>query len=144
MAIKKPACDVYFNAKTAFRAHSCFTGTRSMKKNNCPALLKEDGYFSYSNLLVVIDDHQQTLNPPSQSVRNLIDTTAQQLPSLPLVWMDAAKASRSTILLITNSLRRLKISKQNHAKPIQDNNYRPLLRAAALSKDRPCITTIHR
>lgn len=93
-------------------------------KNNCPVLKRKDGYFSYQ-LAVVIDDHQQNITHLVRGA-DLIDTTAQQLHLYHLFgW---TPPSICHIPLITNHSGD-KISKQNHAKPIQDNNLSTLLRA---------------
>jgi len=93
-------------------------------KNNCPVLKRKDGYFSYQ-LAVVVDDHLQNI---SHLVRgaDLIDTTAQQLHLYQLFGWTPPNICH--IPLITNHSGD-KISKQNHAKPIQNSHLPTLLRA---------------
>ncbi|PYF79489.1 glutamyl-Q tRNA(Asp) synthetase [Marinomonas alcarazii] len=93
-------------------------------KNNCPVLKRKDGFFSYQ-LAVVVDDHLQNI---SHLVRgaDLIETTAQQLHLYHLLGWTAPNLCH--IPLITNH-QGDKISKQNHAKPIENNHLPTLLRA---------------
>lgn len=93
-------------------------------KNNCPVLKRKDGFFSYQ-LAVVVDDHLQHI---SHLVRgaDLIETTAQQLHLYHLLGWTAPTICH--IPLITND-QGVKISKQNHAKPIENNHLPTLLRA---------------
>jgi glutamyl-Q tRNA(Asp) synthetase len=93
-------------------------------KNNCPVLKRKDGYFSYQ-LAVVVDDHLQNI---SHLVRgaDLIETTAQQLYLYDLFKWTPPDICH--IPLITNASGE-KISKQNHAKPIEDGHLPTLLRA---------------
>ncbi|MBU2237121.1 MAG: tRNA glutamyl-Q(34) synthetase GluQRS [Gammaproteobacteria bacterium] len=93
-------------------------------KNNCPILKRKDGFFSYQ-LAVVVDDHLQKI---SHLVRgaDLIETTAQQLYLYDLFGWTPPKICH--IPLITNHSGD-KISKQNHAKAIENNHLPTLLRA---------------
>lgn len=93
-------------------------------KNNCPVLKRKDGYFSYQ-LAVVVDDHLQNITHLVRGA-DLIETTAQQLHLYDLFkWKPP---SICHIPLITNTAGE-KISKQNHAKPIEDGHLPTLLRA---------------
>ncbi|UTV99153.1 tRNA glutamyl-Q(34) synthetase GluQRS [Marinomonas rhizomae] len=93
-------------------------------KNNCPVLKRKDGFFSYQ-LAVVVDDHLQNI---SHLVRgaDLIETTAQQLHLYNLFgW---TPPSICHIPLIINHSGD-KISKQNHARAIENGHLPTLLRA---------------
>jgi glutamyl-Q tRNA(Asp) synthetase len=93
-------------------------------KNNCPVLKRKDGFFSYQ-LAVVVDDHLQKINHLVRGA-DLIETTAQQLHLYDLFgW---TPPSICHIPLITNHSGD-KISKQNHAKAIENNHLPTLLRA---------------
>lgn len=93
-------------------------------KSNCPVLKRKDGFFSYQ-LAVVVDDHLQDI---SHLVRgaDLIETTAQQLHLYDLFGWTPPKFCH--IPLITNHFGD-KISKQNHAKAIENGHLETLLRA---------------
>lgn len=93
-------------------------------KNNCPVLKRKDDYFSYQ-LAVVVDDHQQNITHLVRGA-DLIETTAQQLYLYDL--FDWTPPNICHIPLITNASGE-KISKQNHAKPIEDSHLPTLLRA---------------
>lgn len=93
-------------------------------KNNCPVLKRKDGFFSYQ-LAVVVDDHLQNITHLVRGA-DLIETTAQQLYLYDLFkW---TPPSISHIPLITD-VSGEKISKQNHAKAIEDGHLPTLLRA---------------
>ena len=114
-------------SSTVYQYHDDIQGTLIFNedlKNNCPVLKRKDGFFSYQ-LAVVVDDHLQEI---SHLVRgaDLIDTTAQQLHLYHLFgW---TPPSICHIPLITNHFGD-KISKQNHAKPIDNGHLPTLLRA---------------
>ena len=93
-------------------------------KNNCPILKRKDGFFSYQ-LAVVVDDHLQQI---SHLVRgaDLIETTAQQLYLYDLFGWTPPNICH--IPLITNHYGD-KISKQNHAKAIENHHLPTLIRA---------------
>ncbi|NLQ18042.1 tRNA glutamyl-Q(34) synthetase GluQRS [Marinomonas sp. M1K-6] len=91
---------------------------------NSPVLKRKDGFFSYQ-LAVVVDDHLQNITHLVRGA-DLIDTTAQQLYLYDL--FDWTPPSVCHIPLITNPAGD-KISKQNHAKPIQNGHLATLLRA---------------
>ena len=93
-------------------------------KNNCPVLKRKDGFFSYQ-LAVVVDDHVQNITHLVRGA-DLIETTAQQLHLYHLLGWTAP--SLCHIPLITNN-KGDKISKQNHAKPIENGHLPTLLRA---------------
>ncbi len=93
-------------------------------KSTSPILKRKDDYFSYQ-LAVVVDDHQQNITDLVRGA-DLIETTAQQLYLYDLFkW---TPPSICHIPLITNTLGE-KISKQNHAKPIENGHLPTLLRA---------------
>ncbi|TYL49358.1 tRNA glutamyl-Q(34) synthetase GluQRS [Marinomonas sp. IMCC 4694] len=93
-------------------------------KYNSPVLKRKDGYFSYQ-LAVVVDDHQQGITHLVRGA-DLIDTTAHQLHLYHLLnW---TPPSMCHIPLIINQ-HGDKISKQNHAKAIQNGHLPTLLRA---------------
>lgn len=91
-------------------------------KNNCPVLKRKDGFFSYQ-LAVVVDDHRQDI---SHLVRgaDLIDTTAQQLHLYALLGWQAPQICHIPLVVNQNGD---KISKQNHAKAIQNGDLDTLL-----------------
>ncbi|ETX09472.1 glutamyl-tRNA synthetase [Marinomonas ushuaiensis DSM 15871] len=93
-------------------------------KNNCPVLKRKDGYFSYQ-LAVVVDDHRQNITHLVRGA-DLIETTAQQLYLYDL--FEWTPPNICHIPLITNTCGE-KISKQNHAKPIENGHLLTLLRA---------------
>ncbi|GGN30302.1 MULTISPECIES: tRNA glutamyl-Q(34) synthetase GluQRS [Marinomonas] len=91
---------------------------------NSPVLKRKDGFFSYQ-LAVVVDDHLQNITHLVRGA-DLIETTAQQLHLYHLFgW---TPPSICHIPLITNRIGD-KISKQNHAKPIENSHLPTLLRA---------------
>ncbi|MBR7888925.1 tRNA glutamyl-Q(34) synthetase GluQRS [Marinomonas sp. A79] len=92
--------------------------------SNAPVLKRKDGYFSYQ-LAVVVDDHLQQITHLVRGA-DLIDTTAQQLYLYDLFGWQAPEMCH--IPLITNHTGD-KISKQNHAKAIQNGHLPTLLRA---------------
>lgn len=92
--------------------------------NNPPVLKRKDGFFSYQ-LAVVVDDHLQNITHLVRGA-DLIETTAQQLHLYHLFgW---TPPSVCHIPLIINHFGD-KISKQNHAKPIENGHLPTLLRA---------------
>ncbi|NVK72763.1 MAG: tRNA glutamyl-Q(34) synthetase GluQRS [Oceanospirillaceae bacterium] len=93
-------------------------------KNNCPVLKRKDGYFSYQ-LAVVIDDHLQNI---SHLVRgaDLIETTAQQLHLYDILGWTPPDICHIPLIINPSGD---KISKQNHAKAIENAHLPTLLRA---------------
>ncbi|BFM49829.1 tRNA glutamyl-Q(34) synthetase GluQRS [Marinomonas sp. THO17] len=113
------------SSNVIYRYHDAIQGELIFQddlKDNCPVLKRKDGYFSYQ-LAVVVDDHRQEI---SHLVRgaDLIETTAQQLHLYALLDWEAPKISH--IPLVVNQAGN-KISKQNHAKAIQDGDLSTLL-----------------
>ena len=91
---------------------------------NPPVLKRKDGFFSYQ-LAVVVDDHLQNITHLVRGA-DLIETTAQQLHLYHLFGWTPPNVCH--IPLITNHFGD-KISKQNHAKPIENGHLPTLLRA---------------
>ena len=89
-----------------------------------PVLKRKDGFFSYQ-LAVVVDDHLQNITHLVRGA-DLIETTAQQLHLYHLFGWTPPNVCH--IPLITNHFGD-KISKQNHAKPIENGHLPTLLRA---------------
>ncbi|MBM6552225.1 tRNA glutamyl-Q(34) synthetase GluQRS [Marinomonas ostreistagni] len=88
---------------------------------NHPVLKRKDGYFSYQ-LAVVVDDHLQAISDIVRGA-DLLDTTGQQLWLYQQFDWQAPKLCH--LPLIVNE-RGDKISKQNHAKAIENGCCRTL------------------
>lgn len=100
---------------------------------NHPILKRKDGYFSYQ-LAVVVDDHLQGITHLVRGA-DLIETTAQQLFLYDLfAWQPP---HMSHIPLIVNDHLE-KVSKQNHAKAIQNGDLETLKRALNYLKIDTC------
>ncbi|WCN10751.1 tRNA glutamyl-Q(34) synthetase GluQRS [Marinomonas mediterranea] len=110
-----------FNVDDPIQGHLIFD-LASLKNN--PILKRKDGYFSYQ-LAVVVDDHDQGINHLVRG-SDLLDTTTEQLYLYTLLNWEAPKMCHIPVILDKNLN---KISKQNHAKAIQEADTNTLLTA---------------
>ncbi|MCB5162581.1 tRNA glutamyl-Q(34) synthetase GluQRS [Marinomonas algarum] len=110
-----------------YRCQDAVQGTLSFchaLAENSPVLKRKDGYFSYQ-LAVVVDDHLQGITHLVRGA-DLIDTTAQQLHLYALFGWTAPYLCHIPLIVDRDGN---KISKQNHAKAIQNGHLPTLIRA---------------